>query len=377
MRKLINLLALVLAIITLSPQGSVYAQAPAKKSQPLPQVPITYPGDTDKTIMRRAQWIEGAKREGKLVWWGTDNPKLKLELIAEFNKVYPFIPVDHWRSQGEEIGSRMEAEHTSGRFTVDICQGGESFNYPRWRKMGIMGKFTDIVPGISGIDRRMYSKYGDWIIPGNNAITPQYNTKLVSAAEAPKTWDDLLDPRWKGHIGIPASSIKQWASLALAEGGWGIEKTENFLKKLKDQAPRYSSGYSATHALLIAGEYKIQAQGYVYHVFQSRKKGAPVEWSRVDPVVITGSSFYMMKDAPHPNAARLFLEWLFSRQGLIIWDKITMKGAAFPGAGTMTSKALEGMNLVYRTEDTEFKIIESGVIKKFAQILGITPTEGD
>ena len=368
MKRLMGLAILWAGLLLIfSPLSSAFAQ--------MKQVPITYPGDTEKTIARRAQWIEGAKKEGGLVWWGTSNPKEKQGTIAEFNKVYPFINVNHWRSQGAEMGAKLEQEYTAARSTVDILQGGEHFNYPRWRKMGLMVKFTDTIPGIGNVDKRMYSKYGDWAIPGNNATTPQYNTKLVSAAEAPKSWQDLLDPKWKGQIGVPASSIKQWAVLALAEGGWGMEKTENFLKRLKEQDPKFGAGYSATHALLIAGEFKIQAQGYVYHIFQSQKKGAPVNWSRVDPIMITGPAFLMSKNAPHPNAANLFLEWLFSPQGLLLWDKITMNGAAFPGAGTMTSKALEGLNLIYRTEETELKTIETNAINRFAAILGVTPKE--
>ena len=90
--------------------------------------------------------------------------------------------------------------------------------------MGIVEKFTDIIPGIKTMDKGMYGRYGDYAIPGNNAITPQYNTKLVSASEAPKAWEDLLDPKWKGQIGL-SSDIKVWYVLALAEGGWGMNKT--------------------------------------------------------------------------------------------------------------------------------------------------------
>ena len=69
---------------------------------------------------------------------------------------------------------------------------------------------------------------------GNNAITPQYNSRLVSAAEAPRNWEDLLNPKWKGSIGL-APNMRPWFTLALGEGGWGVEKTEDFLRKLRQQ----------------------------------------------------------------------------------------------------------------------------------------------
>ena len=342
-----------------------------------PKVPITYPGDTERTIARRAKWIEGAKKEGGLVWWGVLNPNYKNAIIKEFYKVYPFIRVDHWRGQGAAVATKLEGENAAGHITVDLCLGGEPYNYPRWRKMGLIAKFTDFIPGIEQTDPKTYSRYGDWAQPGQNGVVPQYNTNLVSAAEAPKSWNDLLDPKWKGKMGIPKSSIKHWAGLALAEGGWGMEKTEKFLRILKEQNLMWGQGYSATHALMIAGEFRVQAQGYIYHVLQSRKKGAPVAWSKVDPILITGPSFILVPKGPHPNAARLFLEWLFSPQTLVKYEDITYYGSASPGAGTHLSKALEGLNLIYRVEETEIKMAELGLDKKFAAILGVTPGEGE
>ena len=74
----------ILIAFVLFPKGLLYAQRPVKSS--LPQVPITYPGDTDETIKRRAQWIEGARKEGALEWWGSGSPALHRQIIAEFNK---------------------------------------------------------------------------------------------------------------------------------------------------------------------------------------------------------------------------------------------------------------------------------------------------
>ena len=339
------------------------------------KVPITYQGDTEKTIARRAKWVEGAAKEGKLVWWGTLSPKEKAQIIVEFNKIYPFITVEHWRGNSIEMVAKLDGEHAGGLHSMDIGIGSDPINLPRWRKMGRLEPFVDVIPGLNRINKKMYSVHGDWLIPGNSVVTPQYKTKLVTAAEAPKSWEDLLLPKWKGQMGVPSVSLKNWAGMAMSEGGWGIEKTENYLKKLKEQEPRWGAGYSATHALLIAGEFKIQASGYLYHAFLSQKKGAPVAWNRVDPVLLAGSSFILVKNAPHPNASRLFFEWLFSPQGMAVWEKVTLKGAAYPGAGTQQSKALEGLNLIYETEEVDIKIAELGLVEKFAKILGVTPTE--
>ncbi len=307
MKRLTYTVVFFLLVIFLVPVGLVGAQTPKTS---LPQASIAYPGDTKETLTRRAQWIEEARKEGALVWWGFLAPKEANNVVAEFNRTYPFIKVTYWRGQDTERDMKTEQEHASGRLSVDIGTLGNQIYFPRWRKIGVIEKITDILPGIRNMNRGMYSRYGDWAMPGNNAITPQYNTRLVSKAEAPKTWDDLLDPKWKGQIAL-TTDVVAWYVLALGEGGWGIDKTEEFLKKLKQQQPIWTAGHSQGHNLLIAGEFKIMGEEYVYHVRRSQEKGAQVDWARINQVPITGPTLSLMKKGPHPNAARLFLEWLF------------------------------------------------------------------
>ena len=109
--------------------------------------------------------------------------------------------------------------------------------------MGVFDRIIDGIPSLKNYDQRMYSKYGDWIQPGNNGVTPAYNTKRVTAAEAPKTWEDILDPKWKGQIGL-TTDVKVWMVFAVEEGGWGIEKTEDFLKKLSQQKLIWGAGHT-------------------------------------------------------------------------------------------------------------------------------------
>ena len=372
MKRLRFLSVGVLILFTLFPVGLAYAQTTAKPS--LPQVPISYPGDTDQAIIRRAQWVEGARKEGQLVWWGTQSPGEAVKTIALFNKVYPFIKVEYWRGNGEAIASKLEAGYIAGQTIVDVCQGGEPVNFPRWRKAGRMAPFVDTLPMIKTLDKRMYSKHGDWATPGHTVGTSQYNTKLVSAAEAPKAWEDLLDPKWQGQMSM-VTDVKGWVTLALAEGGWGLEKTENFLSRLSKQNVMWGRGNSEMHAMLIAGESKLLVAGYVYHVLRSQTKGAPVAWAPVKPgIANSGPHFYIQTKANHPNAARLFVEWLFSPQGLHLWEQTTSgMGGAFPGMGTKQSKLLEVIPLVAETEDSVQQGIKLGLHQKFSKLLGIVP----
>ena len=179
MKRLQIVTGLVLLAMVLLPIPPAFSQTP--------KVPITYQGDNDKTFERRLQWIEGAKKERTLVWWGTRRPNEAEAIIAAFNKIYPFIKVVYWRGRGEEVAAKLDAEFASGRSSVDVSLGGEHLNYPRWRKAGMITKFTDIIPRIEKLDKRIYSRYGDYIMTGNTVILPTYNTNLVSSNEAPKS----------------------------------------------------------------------------------------------------------------------------------------------------------------------------------------------
>jgi ABC-type Fe3+ transport system substrate-binding protein len=364
MKRLAYLAVVIIVVMILIPIGSMGAQTQGKTSDP--QMPVTYPGDTKEAIARRAQWIEGAKKEGILVWWGILKPEEARESITEFNKIYPFIKVDYWRARGEEIATKLEAEYASGRTSADIALGGGPENFPRWAKMGIIEKFTNIIPQIDKYRKGMYGKRGDWVMPGFAPKVPQYNTSLVSTAELPKTFDDMLSPKWKGQLGSEVEA-ENWSTLALCDGGWGVEKTEKFLTRLKEQQPRFVQGGSATHSLLIAGEFKISVLGNLRHVIVSQEKKAPVDWIRISPVLVTGPSLILSKKGPHPNAARLFLEWQLSPKGLPVWAELSQNYV--PGAATQMAKLLEGMPLAVRTEEVILKGIDTGLIKKINKSL--------
>ncbi len=364
----------IMAVLTVFACLPVYSfGAATKATPPLPQVPITYPGDNDKTIMRRAQWVEGAKKEGKLILWTDLTPKEAKQVTDQFSKVYPFITVTSSREASEEKAAKLEAEFTAGKLSVDVVEGGGRANCPRWRKMGIMEKFTDIIPGIGKIPKDLYSRFGDWAMAGNNVPVPMYNTNLVSAADAPKSWEDLLNPKWKGRLAM-TTDMKLWALFALSDKGWGMQKTEDFLKKLKEQSIIWAQGHTQSHSLMLAGEYTIIVEDYLYHCLRSQDEGAPAEWVRVSPVPLTGQAYILVKNALHPNAARLFLEWQFSPAGLKAYDEVTHRGAVYPGAGTRQAKLLEKSILMPRTEEIELKSLQMGLDDRFAKIFGIKPT---
>lgn len=337
----------------------------------LPDVPVKYPGDTDASIARRAKLIEGAKKEGNLVIWGIIPPDTEAPMMAEFNKIYPFIKVNYWRGSGEESGTKIEAEAVTGKFDVDVDLGSiQMARMPVWRQNGWIKQWTDIIPNVKNLGGAISSNK-DWALPGANVIGPQYNTDLVKAVDAPKSWEDLLDPKWKGKIGM-AISTGLWESLAYSDGGWGEAKTLDYLNKLKAQNIVWlQGGYLGGHGLLVAGEVSIMANALLPHYIQAKAKGAPVDWVKANPLTSGGPDYVALNNSPNPNAAQLFLEWQFSPDGLVAYEKATAKGDVSPGSQTQLAKLLVGQKVIFTTEQSTLKVIDNDFINKASKAIGI------
>ena len=149
----------------------------------------------------------------------------------------------------------------------------------------------------------------------------------------------------------------------------------DFFERLGAQKPIIVRDQNLQNTWVAKGKYPIALWPSLGRLGRVMKAGAPVRLvvkiKEGTPAGSTGSGLCIFNKAPHPNAAKLFLEWLLSPQGLLIYDKITYYGAASPGSGTRISKALKGLNLVYRTEEIQLKVLELGLIERFSKALGI------
>jgi iron(III) transport system substrate-binding protein len=159
---------------------------------------------------------------------------------------------------------------------------------------------------------------GYWIANNLFIITPGFNTSLIPRGTEPNTYQDLLDPKWRGKMawnGFPTSSgVGGFVGTVLAE--MGDEKGMAYLRELSKQKIANLRG-SAREVLdqAIAGEYAIALQIFNHHAVISRKKGAPVDWIKMEPVTGTLSVMSIHKNAPHPNAAKLLVDFITSKEG--------------------------------------------------------------
>jgi iron(III) transport system substrate-binding protein len=259
---------------------------------------------------REKKLLEGAKREGSVIIYSSENVSLLQRYEAAFVKRYPFVKAEYWRAGGDRVGTRVLTESRAGRLQADL-----------------VGLAFDVVNEIkgAGILARYHSPerkaYADMFKDSDGYFTPTnlihavigYNTKLVSARDAPRDYADLLSPFWKGSLTIdtePSRALLGWLK------AWGEEKTRKYLEGLVRNDVKVTRGHTLQTQLLCAGEYKAGVELYLYTAAQMQRTGCPINIVYPTPTsVASAQSWSIPVAAPHPHAAALLLDFLLSAEG--------------------------------------------------------------
>jgi len=257
-----------------------------------------------------ASVIEGAKREGSVVFYGPLNINDSRMLLKRFEEKYPFIKTDLLRMSGEPLLNRILTEDKAGRNTVDVINNTVINALKRARLLQQYRSAED-----SAYPEQFRDPEGYWASLYNNYYVLGYNSKLVSAKDAPRDWQDLLTPKWKGKIGMDQEEYEWFAATMEA---WGREKAQKFHRALAQQGIHWRKGHTLISQLIVAGEFPL---GIVYaHRAESMKKaGAPIEWVKTsDPVFVALSPVGVAAKAPHANAAKLLLDFMLSKEAQLM-----------------------------------------------------------
>ncbi|MBI2538369.1 MAG: extracellular solute-binding protein, partial [Deltaproteobacteria bacterium] len=198
----------------------------------------------------------------------------------------------------------------------------------------------------------------------NQFALPAYNKKTLPAKDVPKKWEDLLDPKWKGKLGV-INSTHHWGRLAA--GPWGEEKTIDFVKKLSAQKPLLTRAGEMAQRLIL-GEVLISATLQDSQLHESMESGAPLAFAeQVQPVISPEYHVGVLKNAPHPNAAHLFVAFMASPEVQAIWEKHTGHTSAYV-PGTAAHKFAQGKQVVYMKQDQAAKVDK--ISRQIGKILG-------
>ena len=262
---------------------------------------------------RHQKLVEAAKKEGSLTFYTSIAEKDGPALAADFEKRYG-IKVNIWRASSTKVLQRVVVEAQAHRWdfdAVDISAPEMEALYRENTLQEVRSAFhADLFPETMPAHR-------GWAPQFLSVFVQAYNTNLVKKAELPKSYDDLLDPKWKGRLAVEAKDNEWYCGLMKH---LGEEKGSKLFKELVSKNGwSVRSGHSLLNNMVVSGEVPLALTVYSYMTEQAKRKGAPVDWFTIDPVIGRSNGIGVSKKPPHPNAALLFYEYMISdAQPLIV-----------------------------------------------------------
>jgi ABC-type Fe3+ transport system substrate-binding protein len=269
-----------------------------------------------------ATWLDGAKREKDLIVSGTWEPREFRDMVAPFRERYPFINVRYERAGTSARGMQVLVALNEGRVLVDVMTSiaDAISSYTEAKALADLRE----LPGFNNLSKDYVAGDGTWIGHKLSFRCMAYNTNLVKNADLPRTWDDLLNAdRWgKGNLAL-TNNPSAWLLGLWGDFGeqWGLEFTSALFEKLQPQ--RRKEGLTALTALAVAGDFHASLPAPEWVAKRYVLKGAPLGYHCPEPVPITLSQIAMLQKSPHSNAARLFINWMVSREGQVMQYAVT------------------------------------------------------
>ena len=263
--------------------------------------------------------VAAAQKEGQVVWYTTQIiSQLVRPMIAGFEKRYSGIKIDAVRANATDTAIKLLNEGKAGRTQADIFDGTSTV--VPLKQAGLVMHY--VPDSAKALPARYVDSEGYWAATNLYVNTPGYNTSLVPKGSEPRTLQDLLDPKWRGHMawGSTESSSAGAGFIGTLLAEQGDDKAMAYLKQLAGQK-LVNISLSAREILdqVISGEYPVALQIFNHHAVISAKKGAPVDWIPLEPATGVLSVVSVMKDAPHPNAAKLLMDFLIGKEGQAIY----------------------------------------------------------
>ena len=255
---------------------------------------------------------ERARKEGQVLVYSSFNAAEMVTLKNSFEKKYPGVKVEHLRLAGARLLQRILAEHQAGSDVADsVLIKGETM-YVLGQK-GLLAKYDPLEDDKNAIDKMFKHPENLWTTVYLGVHSIVYSTRRIASKDVPRRYTDLLKPQWKDKIGV--STTKYIVTYALMDL-YGKEKGMDFLKKLAAQNPAARAGGTLIIELVGAGEFDLGFSVNADSVEAVKARGAPVDWARLDEpsygdIHATG----VLSKARRPNAARLFSNFLVSKEG--------------------------------------------------------------
>lgn len=304
--------------------------------------------------------IEGARAEGKLAWYTSSILPDATRIIKRFEEKYPFIKVDPYRGNSVTLTNKLLNEVRAQKHIADVlCIA--AFKAALLKKEHIYSSYFS--PESRTFPEVLKDHDGYWA--GTNIVPylMAYNTKLLSRKDIPATFEGLLNPKWKGKIGFDTKEIEWFANMLKI---MGEDKGMDFFRKFAAQNLNYRSDRSLIRDLIIAGEFPI-GTAYAHQVEDRKRDGAPIDWIAISPVIAMFSTIGLTAHAPHPHAAKLFIDFYLSQEGQTLIASFG-RVPARPEIESETLKGLKGVKIY--TSDMSLADKFSVYNKKSVEVFG-------
>jgi iron(III) transport system substrate-binding protein len=253
--------------------------------------------------------VAAAEKEGSVAWYTSVDVKVAEAVKEDFQKLHPKIQVEVERSGSERVYQRVNQEHQSGIKHADLVNTSDSTHFIEWKKEGMLAKY--VPTGVDKVPAEYRDPEGYYATWRATLCVMGYNTSIVAPDQVPKGYRDLLDPKWKGKL---TKAHPSYSGTSLT-GTYAVAKLLgwDYYEKLAKQGVQQLQSTTATPKSIASGERAVMVDGNEYNMFIEIDKKSPVKIIYpVEGTPFVSSPVAVFKDAPHPNAARLFADFLFS-----------------------------------------------------------------
>jgi len=253
--------------------------------------------------------VAAAEKEGKVVWYASVDVKVAEEVKKLFKAQYPKIDVEVERTGSERVLQRINQEYGSGIYNVDVVNSSDASHFLFWKQQGWLAKH--VPPDVNKFAAQYKDPEGFYATWRASLSCMAYNTNIVKEADAPKGYKDLLDPKWKGklvkaHPGYSGTALTGTYALVKALG-W------DYFEKLSKQGVQQLQSTTAPPKTIASGERAVQVDGNEYNMFIEIDKKSPVKIIyAVEGTPFVTSPTAVFAQAPHPNAARVLQNFLYT-----------------------------------------------------------------
>jgi len=285
---------------------------------------------------RHERIAAAAKQEGGLTLYTTIAEKDLAAIVQPFEKRYG-IKVAVWRAGTDKVLQRTIAEARAGRNDVDVVHYGSP-------EMEALAREKILEPITSPVQDDLIAgsvpRHHEWAATILSVWVQAYNTGVLKKADLPKTWSDLLDPKWKGKIGIEAKD-DDWFATVVNELGGEKQGLDFFRKLAAANGISVRKGHTLLNNMVVSGEVPPALTVYNYMPEQAKQKGAPIDWFVIPPAIARSNAVGVARKAPHPAAALLFYEYLLGPEG-----QKAMTSINYVPTNTKVESPLKGVKIV-------------------------------